>query len=229
MKTKFEGRPIELEDPNICSHCHEINNPHSRWQVFTEDSDNSNVYITAWQCSNNQCKRIFLVQYKMKSDKDFVFDRYLNGQPKGPDWPKPILELTDGNLISDESPSKTKFIKTYLQSLEAEMSGLDELAGMGFRKAIEYLVKDWAIHKNSDEKDKIQKMWLGQVISEYFEGELKEILERATWLGNDQAHYLKLFEEYDIEVLKELIDLIMVELDRKYKMQHYIKTIQKRK
>jgi hypothetical protein len=116
-----------------------------------------------------------------------------------------------------------------LQSLVAENSGLDELAGMGYRKAIEYLVKDWAIQNHPDEKDKSEALWLGQVISKYYDGDLKEILERATWLGNDQAHYNKLFEEFDINVLKELIALIMVELDRQYKKKHYIAMIQSRK
>jgi len=74
-----------------------------------------------------------------------------------------------------------------------------------------------------------QLFQLGQVIIAYYEGDLKEILERATWLGNDQAHYNKLFEEYQVADLKELIALIMVELDRQFKKNHYIETIQKRK
>jgi hypothetical protein len=58
---------------------------------------------------------------------------------------------------------------------------------------------------------------------------LKDILERATWLGNDQSHYNKLFDDYNLDDLKELIGLIMVELDRQFKMAHYIQNIQKRK
>lgn len=80
-----------------------------------------------------------------------------------------------------------------------------------------------------EDKEVIQSSWLGKVISGYFEGDLKEILERATWLGNDQAHYIRLFEEFDIAILKELIDLIMVELDRQHKKRHYIETITSRK
>jgi len=98
-----------------------------------------------------------------------------------------------------------------------------------YRKAIEYLVKDWAIQNNPDKIESIQKSWLGAVIKEYYKDDLKDILERATWLGNDQAHYNRLFEEFDIQVLKELIDLIMVELDREYKKAHYIKMIESKK
>ena len=150
----------------------------------------------------------------------------MNGIPKGPDWPKPIEELKS---LNGEENGKSNFIKTYLQSLEAESYGLDELAGMGYRKAIEYLVKDWAIQNNPDDKEDVEKSWLGAVIKKHYKGDLKDILERATWLGNDQAHYNKLFEEFDIDVLKELIDLIMVELDREYKKAHYIEMIKSKK
>jgi hypothetical protein len=137
--------------------------------------------------------------------------------------------LTSGKFGSEGQLIPSNSIKIYLQSLEAENFGLDELAGMGYRKSIEYLVKDWAIQNKPDEKEKIEKSWFGSVIKDYYDGDLKEILERATWLGNDQAYYNRLFEEFDISVLKELIDLIMVELDRQFKKAHYIEMIKSKK
>jgi len=230
MKTKIEGIPIEIEDPNVCPHCHVTNNPHRKWHQGSKDVDDISVIITAWECSNNQCKKLFLALYKKVGTQNFKFERFLNGRPKGPDWPKPILELKNGKTIDNDTPEDSKFIKTYLQSLEAEMQGLDELAGMGFRKAIEYLVKDWAIQNNPDDKKEIiEDLWLSQVIKNYYDGDLKDILERAKWLGNDQSHYNRLFEEYDVNDLKKLISLIMVELDRQYQMGHYIKNIQSKK
>ena len=136
--------------------------------------------------------------------------------------------MTNQESNNNREQSKSKFITTYLQSLEAENLGLDELAGMGYRKAIEYLVKDWAKQKHPEDKEKIENNWLGAIIKTYYSGDLKEILERASWLGNDHSHYDRLFKEYDINILKELIDLILVELDREYKMALYIKTINKK-
>lgn len=228
MTVVFQGRHIQIKNPNICPHCHVVINPHSQWTVETKETDNTPTLITAWLCSNDNCEKIFLAVYKVEG-QGLKFNRFLNGLPKGPTWPKPIVDLKSGNPKSIEKPEQTRFIKTYLQSLVAENSGLDELAGMGYRKSIEYLVKDWAIQNNKEDKEKIETLWLGGVIKDYYTGDLKEILERATWLGNDQAHYNRLFEEYNIEILKELIELVMVELDRQFKMKHYIDTIQKRK
>ena len=227
MDIHFKGRYTSIKNPNVCPHCHIIINPHFIWQEETSDTDDIPTLITAWTCSNDMCKKVFIANYKLDG-QSLKFSRFLNGLPKGPLWPKPIADLRSGNPRVPEG-EHTRFITTYLQSLVAESNGLDELAGMGFRKSIEYLVKDWAIQNKPEDKDRIEKSWLGAVINDYYTGELKDILERATWLGNDQAHYNRLFEEFDVDVLKELIELIMVELDRQHKMKHYIDTIQKRK
>ncbi|MEQ9351683.1 MAG: hypothetical protein RJQ00_03785 [Vicingaceae bacterium] len=174
------------------------------------------------------CRRIFVISHH-EVNTEYKIERALNGLPKGPNWPEPIQNLKDGKTVNSDDIQDSKFIKTYLQSLEAESNGHDEIAGMGYRKSIEYLVKDWAIQNKPEDKDKILGLWLAGCINEYFTGELKEILERATWLGNDQSHYNKLFDEYNVDHLKELIGLIMVELDREHKKRHYINTIEKRK
>lgn len=227
MIVNYRDKNINIEDPNICPHCHVAIIPNKLWHTETRDTDNIVCFLSAWQCTNAKCTKVFIAQHKL-NDSNFEFTRTLNGFPKGPAWPKPIKELKSGNLDADENQMPSKFIKTYIQSLEAENSGLDELAGVGYRKAIEYLVKDWAIQNKPDDKKKIENSWLADVIKKYYDGDLKEILDRATWLGNDQTHYIKLFQEFDIGVLKELIDLIMVELDRQYKSAHFIGTIKRK-
>lgn len=220
------GNSYSAENPNICPHCHVANEPRELFKWF---DGKENKLLSTWECRYHQCGRIFVVSHIEDNDGIFKIERTLNGLPKGPIWPEPILNLKDGRTIGTDEVTKSKFINTYLQSLEAESNGHDEIAGMGFRKAIEYLVKDWSIQINPEEKEKILGLWLSSIINEYFTGDLKEILERATWLGNDQTHYNKLFEEYNIDHLKELIGLIMVELDRDFKKRHYIENIEKRK
>lgn len=218
---RSEGQTFLMDSPDICPHCHVANQPGNPYNYF--DNQTNKLY-SIWTCKSKNCGKVFISENNEDMNGIYQVFRFLNGHPKGPIWPKPILELKDS-----KSEEPTKFIITYLQSLQAESMGLDEIAGMGYRKSIEYLVKDWAIDKNPDDKDKILGLWLSQIINQYFTGDVKEILERATWLGNDQSHYNKLFEEFNISHLKELIELIMVELDREFKKKHYIENIEKRK
>jgi hypothetical protein len=224
IKTKYiNSKNLTIEIPDICPHCHIANQPEDLGDVYDSTTD---LLYTIWNCNAKICNKVFIVENVGYNFSEYFVNRFLVGTSKSPIWPKPILDLKDSKSESEE-PSK--FIKAYLQSLQAEAMGLDEIAGMGFRKSIEYLVKDWAIHNNPDEKDKILRLTLSQIINQYFSGDIKEILERATWLGNDHSHYHKLFEEFNISHLKELIGLVMVELDREYRKKHYIENIERRK
>ena len=107
---------------------------------------------------------------------------------------------------------------------------LDEIAGMGFRKAIEYLVKDYLLQADSNLEGKIEDRPLAKVISENFnsqqETDLKGLLIRATWLGNDMTHYLKYHDNFDINDLKKLIKLVMDEIHSIEQKRHYITNIE---
>lgn len=227
LDTKY-GTRITLIEPNICPICQVVNRPILKWKEYSMDENDEDSLITLWLCANDSCDKIFIAEHVIKSD-NFKFKRFLNGFPKSPIFPRPILELNNGNPKTIDTLEPSKFIKTYMQSLQAEQSGLDEIAGMGYRKSIEYLVKDWAIHCSPGNKEEIVSSWLTAVIQKYYSGEIKEILERAVWLGNDQSHYHRLFEDFDIQIIKELIDLILVELDREEKKKQYLESIQKRK
>lgn len=181
-----------------------------------------------FRCTSSGCKEVYFGEYKFGAGK-FGFQRYLNGYPEVPKWPECIKELKSIDKGEGDVVQPSKFENIYLKSVQAENAGYSELCGMGYRKAIEHLIKDWAASKNLDKGDEIKGAWLGGVIKEYYEGDLKGIMERATWLGNDEAHYKKLFEEFNISHLKELIDLIVTEFNREYKKKHYLSTIERRK
>ncbi len=202
-----------IETPESCPICHNYCVPTKTW-VGPFDK---NYLITVWRCPNKDCLRYFIAENHFSADSFFI-KRYLNGLPKKVDWPEGI-KLLESGFIEEE---KSKFIKIYNQAAEAESVGLDEVAGMGYRKAIEHLVKDLAVKFHPENKEKIRVDLLGNVIKENFEGNLKLLLERAAWLGNDQAHYFKLFEEYDLDKLKKLILVITTQLEQEHALEEYL-------
>lgn len=105
--------------------------------------------------------------------------------------------------ISNLSP---QFAKIYNQALAAETSGLDEIAGLGYRKAMEFLVKDFCIHLHPDDEEKIKAMPLAQCINSYVESaQVKTLATRAAWIGNDEAHYIRKQENRDVSDMKNFI------------------------
>jgi len=86
--------------------------------------------------------------------------------------------------------------------------GLDQITGVGYRKALEFLIKDYLISLNPDKEEKIKKKSLGNCIKDgVTDSHIKAVAERAVWLGNDETHYVRKWEDKDVSNLKDLIDL----------------------
>ncbi|MEN8447507.1 MAG: DUF4145 domain-containing protein [Cyanobacteria bacterium J06555_13] len=108
--------------------------------------------------------------------------------------------------ISEISP---QFVAIYNQAFQAEQLGLNELNGIGYRKALEFLVKDFCSQENPKEVDKIKAMPLGQCIDKYIDdSNIKKLAKRATWLGNDEAHYVRKLTDKDVNALSKMIQLV---------------------
>ena len=116
-----------------------------------------------------------------------------------------MVEKVFEKAITDTSP---EFVKVYNQAHRAEQDGLDLICGAGYRRALEFLVKDYAKKKNPGKDDEIEKKLLGRCIADYIDHpSVKAIAARATWLGNDETHYVRKWEAKDLQDLKHLIEL----------------------
>ncbi|WP_295163383.1 hypothetical protein [Selenomonas sp. F0473] len=114
--------------------------------------------------------------------------------------PKPQLDISPE--IRKYSPD---FYAIYQQSIEAENRHMDKICGMGYRKAVEFLVKDYLIQKHPDEKENIKKEPLSQSIDRIKNQSIKDLSKASTWLGNDQTHYTAKHLNYHIEHLRGFI------------------------
>ena len=111
----------------------------------------------------------------------------------------PVFDL----VVNELSPN---FVRIYTQSSAAEGYGLDDIAGPGFRKALEFLVKDYAIQLNPGHEEEIKRMQLAAVIAKFLPGDkLMIVSSRAAWLGNDETHYERRWVDKDLQDLKKLI------------------------
>lgn len=111
--------------------------------------------------------------------------------------------------------SSKKFIEIYNQAENAEKSGLNEICGLGYRKAFEFLIKDYILKKNKGlDKKKIKEMPVYECINRYVaDDSIKILSHRVLWLGNDHAHYLKKWKGKTLLDLKNLIDLTIRWID----------------
>src|SRR5262249_28552793 len=140
--------------PDECPVCRQGMHPRSMVGVIT--SSPTQVQFT-FQCTRASCRAIFIAYYGRDTGRrDQYFLERLG----------PLTHKADtfGSRIEKVSPN---FTDIYNRAGKAEADGLGEIAGMGFRKALEFLVKDFAIHKNPSDADAIKRILLGRCIKQY--------------------------------------------------------------
>jgi hypothetical protein len=125
-------------------------------------------------------------------------------------FPEPFSET-----INKLSPM---FVSIYNEAKTAKENGLSQVAGPGFRKAFEFLIKDYAKSgkEKAEDKNRIEGEFSGVVVNNYISDErIKELAKRVLWLGNDETHYLRIWEDRDINDLLTLISLAIhwIEID----------------
>ena len=114
----------------------------------------------------------------------------------------PVKQAFNSN-IEKLSP---QFVEIYNQALAAESYGLNEIAGLGYRKALEFLVKDFSVCFNPDDTETIKSMPLSSCVRKYIDDDgIKSLVEKATWLGNDEAHYVRKHIDRDTNDMKTFI------------------------
>lgn len=91
--------------------------------------------------------------------------------------------------------------------MTAESLTLDRIAGIGYRKSLEFLIKDYLIHKFPEETEAIKSMALANCIANKVPIEkIRVVASRCAWLGNDEAHYVRKHNNRDLVDLKKLIE-----------------------
>ncbi len=127
----------------------------------------------------------------------------------------------DPESIEQISPA---FIKIYRQALQAENMGLDEVCGAGYRRAVEFLIRDYLIETLPDEAEKIPSWPFADCINK-LDDDTKTLTQGISWLSTDFVHYSKNYEDYSLDDLKEFIDLLVLRFQSKIKETLAIKKI----
>lgn len=189
---------ICYETVNKCPICNSSIAPVEKSKFFNSDSK---MYFFMFECP--ACNKGFITHYnytnerKIKNDISYNMLKLVNSYPKVPE-----LHQFDENIKKLSS----NFCEIFNQAYVAEQMNLNEIAGIGYRKALEFLIKDYCIDKNKEQEEKIKKEPLSQVITNYIlSDKIKNLAKASIWIGNDETHYVRKYEDKDIEDLKRFI------------------------
>lgn len=199
QELKVETRTHYVDrHPDVCPCCHHAINASVRASIYV---DGGKGIDAAYKCPKHDCERLFLANFRKVQLGVSYSDHYtlrmtFPANPVAPSVPEEVA------MVSPQ------FVEIFAQASKAEAFGLGEVAGVGYRKALEFLVKDYCVTKSPSKEDDVKKRPLAQVIEAYVDNEnIKQCAKRAVWLGNDETHYVRTWVDKDIKDLKLLIKL----------------------
>lgn len=189
---------VEFETPNQCPMCKQFITP-SFLDAYYEERNRFSVF---YFCPS--CKTSFITRY---SEIAGIYT---------PTASEPT-RFVKTKFSDDICNISSSFPNIYNQALHAEELRLTDVCGMGYRKSLEFLIKDYCLFTNPDDSETIKSMNLSQCINKYLNSykPLQNVSTIATWLGNDETHYIKRFSDKDINDLKKYINATVkyIELD----------------
>lgn len=203
---------------NIAKQC-----PYCKTQIYPKliciDGDDLLGYSIFCRCPN--CNKQFICKCDRTVSGETIFvlsDIMPNAQPD---------KRTFNSDIQDISES---FCEIYNQAYTAQQLNLTQICGVGYRKALEYLIKDYIIFNKPEDKETILKKALGKCISEDIDSDnIKNVAARATWLGNDETHYIRKWEDKDITDLINTIDLTLHWIEAEIKTKRLLEQMPERR
>lgn len=181
---------------NNCPHCFKGIKPHIVFKTDYDDKLKSPIAVLS-QCPS--CEGYFVNSYKI-----LQFSNSLHSVQTE------LIPYTYKQLVQYDLPKELEIIsptfkEIYEQSLTAESDGLEQICGIGFRKSIEFLLKDFLINHQNENRDQIVKITLSQAINKLESEKIRNLAKASVWLGNDETHYQRKYEDKDIHDMKRFI------------------------
>lgn len=188
-----------LPKPTVCPHCG-ISTDGTGIEYKTFPNDENSVYgVAIYGCTS--CLKLYLVVYLLNTIERTT--KFIGI------YPNPKATYTN-DRVAKLSP---RFISLYNQSLLAADSGCKDIAIIGFRTALEVLIKDYLIVEEQQDEKKISSLHLDDAISRLNQASLINAADVVRFLGNDATHYEKNYENLGYDEAKAYAELFIQQIE----------------
>ena len=207
--TTFAASALDfaLQKPMLCPICGAyVDSTRVDSKLFPEIGE-SNMGFVKYRCTH--CEKGYIVAYEY--DKQAKTTSFRGFFPS-------MTEVLESKSLIDLSPG---FENYYNQAARAEKAGDLDLAAIGFRTALECLVKDYAIKELHKDREEVVSKKLFGAIGDYLgERELVATADVVRILGNDYTHYERKYPQHDYELLKSYLQIFMKLVETKLMIAH---------
>jgi hypothetical protein len=135
-------------DPDVCPICHRAIQPVDQRSDFLI-SDGHRVLQRVFRCPKRECQHLFVGRYTQRlNNSTYFLDVCLPAEPQDYVFHPSIRKISED------------FCAIYNEAQKAEQLQLTLVCGPGYRKALEFLIKDYVskLHPTPEDKLRIEKM-----------------------------------------------------------------------
>ncbi len=154
------------------------------------------IHYRIYECRS--CCRPFIATWEVHSSKKILSTKHIA--------PYIYLPVDFGEDITNLSPN---FANIYNEAREAEERGLLLICGAGYRRALEFLVKDFLISQSPEKHLEIEKKTLYACIEDLPDALVQRTAHKIRSIGNDFTHYKTQYTKQDVSELKDLIQALV--------------------
>jgi hypothetical protein len=196
----INGKHRTINIPKNCPNCGIGNNPTNNSLVSEMDCNIFSHYCIS-------CRKYhYTVQSQFADDISQLLLVYPN---------QVVVDIDE--LFIKHTPN---FATVYSEAIQAEKADLPNIAGMGYRLAIECLIKDYALLFDLATTDELTKLNFNNCIDKFMKDDelLKNAIHTVRKIGNDYSHWKK---EYDLPLptLKAYAEIVIIAFKMKLMMK----------
>ena len=161
---------------------------------------------------SNYFREVFInirKSFTRKNDNTGVYVSY-DSIEECPNCKKSLAPQNLYGIVHLKKDKETLSVADFCNGCHSSIVSEYEISGLGYRKALEFLIKDFAIYNNPEKEEQIKSTWMMKCLKEYIDNEkIKTLAEKSEWIGNDEAHYVKIQDDRNINDMKSFIDALV--------------------
>jgi hypothetical protein len=195
----YSSHKISINFPNMCSICHHDSfKPEFLFGTFVRGDSSGYFLECVFQCTNSNCNSLLIGYYKRVHIR--VPFELIKVSPTQ-------TQTKEKNFSPEINEVSKRFVTLYNQLFIAEQKDIEFILGIGYRKALEFLIKDFLIFIDPNAREKVENASLRYCIKKIDNKSISGISDKVTWLGNEADQYTRQWDGKDVNELKKMIDV----------------------
>jgi hypothetical protein len=197
IEDDYANHKLSIIFPRMCSICQDDTfQPSFLVGVFVKGDSKGLFMESVFQCTNLKCNSLIIGYYKRVNNH--VPFELIKVSP---------VEIKEKNFNPEIKEVSPRFVHLYNQLFIAEEKKIDIILGIGYRKAFEFLLKDFLVYIDPKVKEKLVDASLIYCLNKIDNKNISVISNKVPWLGNEEDLFTRQWTGKDINDLKKMIDV----------------------